>query len=101
MAVTKAVIAKKLREPRVSVLSHKDSSAFTDLVIKEIIDTLSKGQGLQLRGFGTFFVKIEPEHKTGLNEKMVVPEHGRILFRPCDELRKAVWNFPKTKEIGN
>jgi len=89
--ITKAVLAKKLREPG---LSYRDASVYLGVLIDSITETLSKGNSLQLRGLGTFKISVCPEKKypslkTG---SKVVPAHGRIVFKPCKELRDAVWD---------
>jgi len=89
--VTKAILAKKLREPG---LSYRDASVYLGVLVDAITETLSKGNSLQLRGLGSFQIVVYPEKKypslkTG---SKVVPAHGRIVFKPCKELKQAVWN---------
>jgi len=88
--ITKALLAKELREPG---LSYRDASVYIDVIFKAIGDMLAKGESIQLRGFGSFYVVKKAAHKTGVNDGMEIPEHGRVIFRPYDKLRKAVWNI--------
>jgi len=97
--VTKAILAKKLREPG---LSYRDASVYFSVLISAIAETLSDGNSLQLRGLGTFQIVTYPEKKypslkTG---SKVVPAHGRIVFKPCKELRQAVWNYKKGEKLS-
>ena len=88
--VTKEIIAKELRKPG---LSRRDASVYVDVILGKIADLLKEGKDIQLRGFGTFYVKKRAARKTSLNGQTVIPEHWNIVFRPCDSLRKAVWDY--------
>jgi len=93
----RTVLAKRLREPG---LSYRDASVYLNVLIEALTEALSKGEPLQLRGFGTFQIIVYPEKKypslkTG---SKVVPAHGRIVFKPCKELKQAVWNCKKDKQ---
>ena len=90
--LTKALLAKELRKPG---LSYRDASVYLDILIETIIESLSKGETIQLRGFGTFYISKRSARKTSINKQMSIPEHGSVVFRPCDNLRKAVWNCEK------
>jgi integration host factor subunit beta len=95
--VTRTVLAKKLREPG---LSYRDASIYLGILIDAIAETLSEGNSLQLRGLGSFQIAVCPEKKypslkTG---SKVVPAHGRIVFKPCKELKQAVWNCKEEKK---
>jgi nucleoid DNA-binding protein len=87
---TKATLAKKLREPG---LSYRDASVYLDILLDTIVETLSNGESIQLRGFGTFYVGKRAARNTSISG--VVPEHGIVAFRPSDNLRKAVWEKGK------
>ena len=92
--ITKELLAKELRKPG---LSRRDASVYVDVIFGAIADLLKKGESIQLRGFGTFSVVRKAAHKTGINNQMTIPEHGRVTFRPCDKLCKAVWDFETSK----
>ena len=55
--------------------------------------SMSKGQNIYLRGFGTFEVKTR-KAKTGRNitknTTVVIPEHKVPAFKPCPDFKKAV-----------
>ena len=93
---TKATLVKELRKPG---LSYRDASVYIDVLTDTIIGVLSRGESIQLRGFGTFYVKKQSARQTSLNGQMTVPEHGRIIFRPSDNLRKAVWDVKKNERV--
>ena len=67
-----------------------------DLFIQEIKVSLVKGMVLELRGFGTFEVKIRKGREKARNPKTGMPvsvgAHGVAAFRPGKELKQAVWN---------
>ena len=94
--LTKAILAKELTKYELSH-SHRIGELCIDTVLNSISRALSNGERIELRGFGTFSVKKTAAHQTGLNSRMSIPEHGRIVFQPCDSLRKAVWNYGNGK----
>jgi len=89
--VTKAILAKKFREPG---LSYRDAAVYLNVLVDAIAETLSKGESLQLRGLGTFQVIVSPEKRypSSLSGNKVVPAHRRIVFKPCEKLKRKVWN---------
>ena len=90
--VTKADLAKELREPG---LSYRDASVYLDVIFGVIKSSLLKGESIQVRGLGTFDVKVMPEkaYPSLLSGNNVIPAHGKIIFRPCEKLKKAVWKL--------
>jgi nucleoid DNA-binding protein len=93
--VTKEILAKKLREPG---LSYRDASVYFGVLFDAIKEILSKGESLQLRGFGTFQIVVFPEKKHTLKTgTKIVPAHGHIKFKPCKELKQKVWACTKEK----
>jgi len=91
---TRTILAKRLREPG---LSYRDAAVYLNVFIEAITDSLSKGESLHLRGFGTFQITVSPEKRypSSLSDNKFVPAHGRIIFKPCKELKKAVWGCTK------
>jgi DNA-binding protein HU-beta len=73
-------------------LSLRDTAACIDSVIKAVNEALSRGERIELRGFGTFDVRKIAARKTDETFFDDVPAHGRIVFRPCQKLRESVWN---------
>ena len=94
--MTKADLAKELRKPG---LSYRDAAVYLDVILETIASALSKGESIQLRSLGTFQIQFTPEKKypSLLSGGKTVPAHGRIIFRPCKELKQAVWDSNKAK----
>ena len=90
------MLAKELRKPG---LSYRDASVYIDTIFGAIKNMLSEGESIQLRGFGTFTIKKRAARRTSLNGQMLIPEHGKIVFRPCDSLKKTVWDSKKDKRL--
>jgi DNA-binding protein HU-beta len=88
---TKAILAKQLKKQELSS-SHLNGILCIDALFETISDALSKGRRIELRGFGTFFVKKSAARKTAINGNMLIPEHGKVVFIPCEALRRAVWD---------
>ena len=91
---TKELLVKKLRKPGVT---RRDASIYVDTIFNTIAILLKKGGSIQIRGFGTFYVKKRAARKTCLNGQTLIPEHRNILFRPCNKLRLAVWDHGASK----
>src|SRR5438876_9871817 len=70
-------------------LSRTESSAFGELVLKEITDCLEKGETVKLSSFGSFMVRKKAQRigrtpKTG-TEVTISPRRARV-FKPPDIL---------------
>ena len=89
--ITKAILARELTKSELS-RSHRIAELCIDAVLDSISRALSEGKRIELRGFGTFSVKKTAAHHTGINGHMAVPEHGRVIFQPCESLRRAAWD---------
>jgi len=78
---------------RTTGLSLRDTAACIDSVVETINDAISRGERIELRGFGTFSVKqvSTKNYPTSFTQK-TVPAHGRIVFRPSQRLKKSVWD---------
>ena len=94
--ITKEILAKELTNSKLP-LNQRIAELCINAVLSSIFKSLSKGESIELRGFGTFLVKKTAAHQTGINSRMSIPEHGRIVFRPCESLRKAAWIYGKGK----
>ena len=73
----------------------KDLDKFADIIIKEIKETLKRGERVELRGFGVFFTNIQKARisrnpKTG--EKVNTPEKKTIHFKMAKDLFKKLNN---------
>ena len=78
-------------------MSRKEIHNAVDLFIAEIKEALIRRQGIELRGFGTFEIKIRKARPRARNpktgESMVIQSHGTVAFRSGHELKKAVWKI--------
>jgi integration host factor subunit beta len=87
---TKAFLAKELKKP--IGIPYTTAVVCVDVVLESIVSCLMRGETIELRGFGSFSVKTSSARKTGINGQMAVPRHGRVVFKPGEKLRRAVWN---------
>jgi nucleoid DNA-binding protein len=94
---TKAVLARNVRKS--TGLSYKLAAQCVDITLDTLADGIACGETFVIQGFGTFECKIMPEKecRTLISENKNIPAHGRVRFRPCEKLRKAVWGL-KHKE---
>ncbi len=65
--MTKSQLVQEL-VTRASHISQKDMSLIVDTVFESMIDALGGGDRIELRGFGTFEVRVR-EPRTGRNPK--------------------------------
>ncbi len=94
MAIVKSKLLKQLSKNYPNFLK-KDLEKFTDIILKEIIQTLQRGERVELRGFGIFASKIQKARisrnpKTG--EKVNTAEKKTINFKMSKELFKKLNN---------
>ncbi|MCM1524880.1 MAG: HU family DNA-binding protein [Ruminococcus sp.] len=89
--MTKADLINSVAEK--SELSKKDSEKALNAVIASITEALTKGDKVQIVGFGTFEVRDKKE-KEALNprtkEKIVVPARKSPAFKAGKTLKEAV-----------
>ena len=94
---TKADIVDALYEK--TGMSRSEIRGTIDLVIDEIKDALMRRQVIELRGFGTFEVKVRKARPRARNprtgETIVIHSHGIVAFRSGRELKQAVWTITK------
>ena len=94
MAIVKSKLLKDLSKNYPNFLK-KDLEKFTNIILKEIKNTLKKGERVELRGFGIFSTKtqkprISRNPKTG--EKVNTPEKKTIHFKMSKDLFKKLNN---------
>ena len=94
--ITKAEIIDAVYEK--TGINRKDIKIVIDLTLEEIRDALAEGSMIELRGFGTFELRIRKGRKKARNPKtgelVSVSSHGITAFRAGKELRQLVWNLP-------
>ena len=94
MAIVKSKLLKQLSKNYPNFLK-KDLDRFADIIIREIKETLKRGERVELRGFGVFFTNIQKARisrnpKTG--EKVNTPEKKTIHFKMSKDLFKKINN---------
>ena len=82
-------------------INRKDIKTTLDLALEGMKDALTQGALIELRGFGTFEIRIRKGRQKARNpktgESVSVSSHGIAAFRAGKELRQAVWNLPTTE----
>ena len=94
MAIVKSKLLKQLSKNYPNFLK-KDLEKFTDIILKEIKQTLKRGERVELRGFGVFSTHIQKARisrnpKTG--DKINTPEKKTIHFKMSKDLFKKLNN---------
>jgi integration host factor subunit beta len=78
-------------------MSRKEIRALLDLFLDEIKDALIKRMIIELRGFGTFEIRVRKGRQQARNPKtgkfVSVNSHGIAAFRAGRELKRDVWNL--------
>jgi integration host factor subunit beta len=77
-------------------LTQKEKHSFIadlwDLIIKKMLE----GKSIELRGFGTFEIKLRKGRKHARNprtgEIVSVEDHGVAFFRPGREVKEKAWD---------
>ena len=94
MAIVKSKLLRQLSKNYPNFLK-KDLEKLIDVVLKEIKQTLKRGERVELRGFGVFSTntqkaRISRNPKTG--EKVHTPEKKTIHFKMSKDLFKKLNN---------
>jgi integration host factor subunit beta len=98
--LTKADIIDSIYEK--TGMNRKEIHAVIDFLIDDIKSALTDGRVVELRGFGTFEIRVRKGRKKARNPKtgetVSVSAHGVAAFRPGKELKQDVWNITKVDE---
>ena len=94
MGVVKSKLLKQLSKNYPNFLK-KDLEKFTEIILKEIKNTLKRGERVEFRGFGIFSTHIQKARisrnpKTG--EKVNTPKKRTIHFKMAKDLFKKLNN---------
>jgi integration host factor subunit beta len=89
--MTKAELVEEVAKE--SELTKKDAEVIVQTVLDSITDALQRGEGIEVRGFGSFRIRIRSPRqgrnpKTGLD--VSVPAKKIPHFKPGKELRDIV-----------
>ena len=78
-------------------MDRKEIRKVVDLFTDEVKAALVSHKVIELRGFGTFEIKIRKGRQRARNPKtgeiLSVNSHGIASFRPGRELKQDVWNL--------
>ena len=94
MAIVKSKLLKQLSKNYPNFLK-KDLEKFSNIILKEIKQSLKRNERVELRGFGVFSsntqkARISRNPKTG--EKVNTPEKKTIHFKMAKDLFKKLNN---------
>jgi integration host factor subunit beta len=93
--VTKADIVDSVYQK--TGMSRKEIRTVVDLFLDEIKDALIEQMIIELRGFGTFEIRVRKGRQKARNpktgESVSVNSHGIAAFRPGRELKQDVWSL--------
>jgi len=94
LAIVKSKLIKELKKSYPNFLT-RDLNKVVEIILKEIKETLKRGEGVELRNFGTFRVNIQKASirrnpKTG--EKISVPKKRTIKWKMSKDLFKKLNN---------
>ena len=94
MAIVKSKLLKQLKKSYPNFVT-KDLDKLISIILNEIKRALRRGDGVELRNFGTFRTKIQKSSirrnpKTG--EKVAVPEKKVIAWKMSKEMFKKINN---------
>jgi integration host factor subunit alpha len=74
-------------------LSRTESAAFVEMVLKEISDSLERGETVKLSSFGSFVVREKGE-RVGRNPKsgqeVPIPPRRVMVFKPSNILKRRI-----------
>ena len=91
--MSKPKIIKELKTKNPNIKSE-DLEKIFDLFLEEIIETLLNKKSIEIRSFGTFFVKEIKEKKQARNpktgENIYVPKRNKIRFRASKKLKELI-----------
>ena len=97
---TKADIIDALYEK--TGMNRAEIRGAIDLFTDEMKAAIMRRQVIELRGFGTFEVKVRKARPRARNprtgESIVIRSHGVVVFRSGRELKQSVWAINDEEE---
>ena len=94
MAIVKSKLLKQLSKNYPNFLK-KDLEKFTEIILKEIKETLKRGERVELRGFGVFSTNLQKariSRNPKTQEKVNTPKKRTIHFKMAKDLFKKLNN---------
>jgi integration host factor subunit beta len=81
----------KQKNPKIN---QSETEAVIDIFYGSIEKALKEGKKIELRGFGTFFIKKIKENCSARNPKtgelIYIPEKNKVRFRASKNLKKII-----------
>jgi integration host factor subunit beta len=102
LTLTKADLIEEVL--RITELPRKESETIVETIFDSIIESLQKGEKIEIRGFGSFRTRqrrgrVGRNPKTG--EKVEVPPKQIPFFKPSKELKDFVNNSADAQPSAN
>ena len=94
MAIVKSKLLKQLKKSYPN-FSNKDLERLVSIILNEIKRALRRGDGVELRNFGTFRTKIQKasiRRNPKTSEKVSVPEKKVIRWKQSKDMFKKINN---------
>lgn len=99
--MTKAELIEEVS--KVVEMTRKDSETIVETIFDSIVNSLHKGDKIEIRGFGSFRTR-QRQPRVGRNPKtgsrVEVPSKRIPFFKPSKELRDLVNHSTKTSQAG-
>lgn len=89
--MTKAELVKQISDA--TGVEKSAAMAIVEAFMETVKDSISKGEAVYLRGFGTFDIKHRAQkaaRNITRNTTIIVPEHDVPSFKPCREFMAGV-----------
>jgi nucleoid DNA-binding protein len=93
--MTKADLVEKVAEK--TGLTRTDVMVVVENFLEQIKKTLEEGHNIEIRGFGTFKVKVRKARKARnprTGEEVPVPNRKVPVFKPSNEFKAAIVKQP-------
>lgn len=101
--VTKADIIDAIYQKK--GVTRKDIKTVVDSFLDEVKSALIANRIIELRGFGTFEIRIRKGRQKARNPKtgdpVSVNSHGVALFRSGRELKQDVWGITSSNTVND
>ncbi len=91
--MTKAAIVDTIADE--TGLTRRDVQNIVNKTLVQLKSAIASSQIVELRGFGTFEVRVRKGRDRARNPKtgqiVAVEDHGVVVFRPGKELKNIAW----------
>jgi len=94
LAIVKSELLKELKKSYPNFLT-RDLNKVIEIILREIKETLNRGEGVEIRNFGTIrvnFQKASIRRNPKTNEKVNVPKKRTIKWKMSKDLFKKLNN---------